>query len=114
MIQVFIKALSEFACNLQFPDTSMEAIRLIRLCARVVSERATQFAKEETNLPPKNIAISDAGTTNTPSTAVVSEQAKDDGDAAWKCGWMPIFYELFRVINKYVKSSSSSSRGCGL
>ncbi|VDL61592.1 unnamed protein product [Hymenolepis diminuta] len=91
---VFIKALSEFACNLQFPDTSMEAIRLIRLCARVVSERATQFAKEETVSAVKN--SSDIA----PSGAVVSsEQEKDDENAAWKRGWMPIFYELFRVIN---------------
>ncbi|VDN96225.1 unnamed protein product [Rodentolepis nana] len=92
---VFIKALSEFACNLQFPDTSMEAIRLIRLCARVVSERATQFAKEDT------VPVVKTSSDTAPSgTVVSSEQGKDDeDDAAWKRGWMPIFYELFRVIN---------------
>ena len=31
-----VKCLSEFACNAQFPDTSMEAIRLIRNCAKYV------------------------------------------------------------------------------
>ena len=31
-----MKCLSEFACNAQFPDTSMEAIRLIRNCAKYV------------------------------------------------------------------------------
>ncbi|NXP72451.1 BIG2 protein, partial [Ramphastos sulfuratus] len=34
-----VKCLSEFACNVAFPDTSMEAIRLIRYCAKYVSER---------------------------------------------------------------------------
>lgn len=34
-----VKCLSEFACNASFPDTSMESIRLIRHCAKYVSER---------------------------------------------------------------------------
>ena len=33
-----VKCLSEFACNAAFPDTSMEAIRLIRHCAKHVYE----------------------------------------------------------------------------
>lgn len=38
-----VKCLSEFACNVAFPDTSMEAIRLIRYCAKYVSERPQVF-----------------------------------------------------------------------
>ena len=34
-----VKCLSEFACNAMFPDTSMEAIRLIRNCAKYVAEK---------------------------------------------------------------------------
>lgn len=34
-----VKCLSEFACNAAFPDTSMEAIRLIRACAKYVAEK---------------------------------------------------------------------------
>ena len=34
-----VKCLSEFACNAAFPDTSMEAIRLIRNCAKCVAEK---------------------------------------------------------------------------
>jgi brefeldin A-inhibited guanine nucleotide-exchange protein len=34
-----VKCLSEFACNASFPDTSMEAIRLIRQCAKYVAEK---------------------------------------------------------------------------
>ncbi|KAF4526634.1 hypothetical protein B566_EDAN015268 [Ephemera danica] len=30
-----VKCLSEFACNAGFPDTSMEAIRLLRTCAKI-------------------------------------------------------------------------------
>ena len=33
-----IKCLSEFACNAAFPDTSMEAIRIIRGCAKNVAD----------------------------------------------------------------------------
>ena len=33
-----IMCLSEFACNSAFPDISMEAIRLIRQCAKHISE----------------------------------------------------------------------------
>lgn len=39
-----VKCLSEFACNVAFPDTSMEAIRLIRYCAKYVSERPQVFS----------------------------------------------------------------------
>ncbi len=34
-----VKCLSEFSCNALFPDTSMEAIRIIRLCAKYISEK---------------------------------------------------------------------------
>lgn len=34
-----VKCLSEFACNASFPDTSMEAIRYIRTCAKYVDEK---------------------------------------------------------------------------
>lgn len=41
-----VKCLSEFACNASFPDTSMEAIRLIRHCAKYVSDRPQVSANE--------------------------------------------------------------------
>jgi len=34
-----VKCLSEFACNTAFPDTSMEAIRLLRICAKYVVDK---------------------------------------------------------------------------
>ena len=33
-----MKCLSEYSCNAAFPDTSMEAIRIIRSCAKHVAD----------------------------------------------------------------------------
>ena len=38
-----VKCLSEFACNPLYPDTNMEAIRLIRLCGRHVHDQPLLF-----------------------------------------------------------------------
>ncbi|KAL7059279.1 hypothetical protein AAHC03_013401 [Spirometra sp. Aus1] len=92
---LFVRALAEFACNLHFPDTSMEAIRLIRTCARVISERAPQFimpASLEQHVPT---ATED--TANTGQDIPKSDTETDD--RVWRGGWMPVLYELFRVIN---------------
>lgn len=40
-----VKCLSEFACNASFPDTSMEAIRLIRSCASYIDANPNLFAE---------------------------------------------------------------------
>lgn len=40
-----VKCLSEFACNASFPDTSMEAIRLIRSCASYIDANPALFAE---------------------------------------------------------------------
>lgn len=120
---MFIKTLAEFACNLRFSDTSMEAIRLIRQCARVVSERSTQFAREESTgatkasgeaasdvLQLRQQELEGAGEKKQNKTASEMEADGDDKkeegedeegeEALWRRGWMPILYELFRVINK--------------
>jgi len=34
-----VKCLSEFACNIRFPEISMEAIHLLRTCADCVHDR---------------------------------------------------------------------------
>ncbi|CAB3982629.1 brefeldin A-inhibited guanine nucleotide-exchange 1 isoform X1 [Paramuricea clavata] len=72
-----VKCLSEFACNASFPDTSMEAIRLIRNCAKFVSENPTMF---------KDHGSEDAG---------ISEQ-----DRIWVKGWFPVLFELSCIINR--------------
>lgn len=40
-----VKCLSEFACNASFPETSMEAIRLIRSCASYIDANPNLFAE---------------------------------------------------------------------
>ncbi|KAK6188257.1 hypothetical protein SNE40_004474 [Patella caerulea] len=72
-----VKCLSEFACNAAFPDTSMEAIRLIRNCAKYVAEKPNMFrehAGEEMNVP--------------------------EDDRVWVKGWFPVLFELSCVINR--------------
>uniref|UniRef100_A0A8C0B6F9 ADP ribosylation factor guanine nucleotide exchange factor 2 n=1 Tax=Buteo japonicus TaxID=224669 RepID=A0A8C0B6F9_9AVES len=72
-----VKCLSEFACNVAFPDTSMEAIRLIRFCAKYVSERPQvlrEYTSDDMNVAP--------------------------GDRVWVRGWFPILFELSCIINR--------------
>uniref|UniRef100_A0A3B5Q0H6 ARF guanine nucleotide exchange factor 1 n=1 Tax=Xiphophorus maculatus TaxID=8083 RepID=A0A3B5Q0H6_XIPMA len=72
-----VKCLSEFACNASFPDTSMEAIRLIRHCAKYVSERPqvnVDYTSDDMNVAPE--------------------------DRVWVRGWFPILFELSCIINR--------------
>ncbi|XP_078254240.1 brefeldin A-inhibited guanine nucleotide-exchange protein 1 isoform X1 [Rhinoraja longicauda] len=72
-----VKCLSEFACNAAFPDTSMEAIRLIRHCAKYVSERPqafNEYTSDDMNVPAE--------------------------DRVWVRGWFPILFELSCIINR--------------
>uniref|UniRef100_A0A8B9FKJ0 ADP ribosylation factor guanine nucleotide exchange factor 1 n=1 Tax=Amazona collaria TaxID=241587 RepID=A0A8B9FKJ0_9PSIT len=72
-----VKCLSEFACNAAFPDTSMEAIRLIRHCAKYVSDRpqvSSEYTSDDMNVAPE--------------------------DRVWVRGWFPILFELSCIINR--------------
>ncbi|XP_020383334.1 brefeldin A-inhibited guanine nucleotide-exchange protein 2 isoform X1 [Rhincodon typus] len=72
-----VKCLAEFACNAAFPDTCMEAIRLIRHCATCVSERPQalkEYTSDDMNVAP--------------------------GDRVWVRGWFPILFELSCIINR--------------
>uniref|UniRef100_A0A8C3LGB5 ADP ribosylation factor guanine nucleotide exchange factor 1 n=1 Tax=Chrysolophus pictus TaxID=9089 RepID=A0A8C3LGB5_CHRPC len=60
-----------------FPDTSMEAIRLIRHCAKYVSDRPQAFKEytsDDMNVAPE--------------------------DRVWVRGWFPILFELSCIINR--------------
>uniref|UniRef100_A0AAQ5ZCN6 SEC7 domain-containing protein n=1 Tax=Amphiprion ocellaris TaxID=80972 RepID=A0AAQ5ZCN6_AMPOC len=72
-----VKCLSEFVCNAAFPDTSMESIRLIRHCAKYVSDRPQalrEYTSDDMNVAP--------------------------GDRVWVRGWFPILFELSCIINR--------------
>uniref|UniRef100_H3CH50 ARF guanine nucleotide exchange factor 2 n=1 Tax=Tetraodon nigroviridis TaxID=99883 RepID=H3CH50_TETNG len=75
--QDVVKCLAEFVCNTAFPDTSMEAIRLIRHCARYVSQRPQtlrEYTSDDMNVAP--------------------------GDRVWVRGWFPILFELSCIISR--------------
>lgn len=74
-----VKCLSEFACNARFPDTSMEAIRLVRTCALYVHDAPHLFTEH-------------AGMENDVS---VSEE-----DRVWVRGWFPMLFSLSCVVNR--------------
>ncbi|VDN44482.1 unnamed protein product [Gongylonema pulchrum] len=95
-----IKCLSEFACNANFPDISMEAIRLIRLCATYVSENQRQFVEHQWE-DGANL---------------------QDAQRIFLRGWFPIMFELSCIIGRckldvrtrfVCISHSSSSSGPG-
>ncbi|CAG2107521.1 unnamed protein product, partial [Medioppia subpectinata] len=75
-----IKCLSEFACNPNFPDTSMEAIRLIRTCAKYVSEQPHLF--HDYNMDDQS------------NSSLTSEK-----DRVWVRGWFPILFELSCIVS---------------
>uniref|UniRef100_A0A8R1TUZ9 SEC7 domain-containing protein n=1 Tax=Onchocerca volvulus TaxID=6282 RepID=A0A8R1TUZ9_ONCVO len=73
-----IKCLSEFACNTSFPDISMEAIRLIRLCAAYVSSNQQQFIEHQWE----------------------DSANLQDSQRIFLRGWFPIMFELSCIIGR--------------
>ncbi|XP_023713416.1 brefeldin A-inhibited guanine nucleotide-exchange protein 1 isoform X2 [Cryptotermes secundus] len=72
-----VKCLSEFACNASFPDTSMEAIRYVRTCAKYVDEKPQLFREhnmEDINVPEE--------------------------DRVWVRGWFPLLFELSCIVSR--------------
>uniref|UniRef100_A0A1W7RAW6 Brefeldin A-inhibited guanine nucleotide-exchange protein 1 n=1 Tax=Hadrurus spadix TaxID=141984 RepID=A0A1W7RAW6_9SCOR len=72
-----VKCLSEFACNASFPDTSMEAIRLIRHCAKYAAEQPQMFREHN-----------------------IEDQTVPEEDRVWVRGWFPILFELSCIVNR--------------
>ncbi|CAH1959462.1 unnamed protein product [Acanthoscelides obtectus] len=74
-----VKCLSEFACNARFPDTSMEAIRLVRTCAASVNEAPNLFAEHG---------------------GIENDVAVPEEDRVWVRGWFPLLFSLSCVVNR--------------
>lgn len=72
-----VKCLSEFACNAAFPDTSMEAIRHIRQCAKYVAEQPKLFREHN-----------------------IEDQSVSEDDRVWVRGWFPILFELSCIVSR--------------
>ncbi|XP_050306443.1 brefeldin A-inhibited guanine nucleotide-exchange protein 1 [Anthonomus grandis grandis] len=74
-----VKCLSEFACNARFPDTSMEAIRLVRACACSVAGAPSLFAEHG---------------------GMESDVTITEDDRVWVRGWFPLLFSLSCVVNR--------------
>ncbi|XKL63402.1 hypothetical protein PGB90_005766 [Kerria lacca] len=72
-----VKCLSEFTCNASFPDTSMEAIRLIRTCADCVHEKPQLFVEH-----------------------CVDDVSVNEEDRPWVRGWFPLLFELSCIVSR--------------
>jgi brefeldin A-inhibited guanine nucleotide-exchange protein len=72
-----VKCLSEFACNVAFPDISMEAIRLIRHCADYVREKPQLLIEHS-----------------------MDEITVAEEDRIWVRGWFPILFELSCIVSR--------------
>ena len=80
-----IKCLSEFGCNPLFPEISMNAINLIRKCAKYVSNHKNQFIE--------------GGTENDKNKKIETEPTCSELDRVWIRGWFPVLFELSCIIN---------------
>ncbi|CAH8653390.1 unnamed protein product [Heterobilharzia americana] len=94
--QPLVKALAEFSCNPRFPDTAMESIRLIRICARIVAEQGSVFTGVQNS--ELSVGNSIESFVSEPKYTIHTYSLPED-DQIWLRGWMPVLCELFRVIN---------------
>ena len=91
-----VKCLSEFACNQNFPDTSMEAIRLIRVCAKYVGTEGKSirvYHSEEFDHENQILGLK-RPLSSPPATA----DADDGTQGIWVRGWFPILFELSCIV----------------
>eukprot|EP01135_Chromosphaera_perkinsii_P000995 Nk52_evm9s156 gene=Nk52_evmTU9s156 len=69
-----INCLVEFACNVKFPDISMQALDLIKFCAKKLGTSPGEYAGEQ--------------------------NCKENEDKLWVKGWFPILFGLSRIISR--------------
>ena len=84
-----VKCLSEFACNQFQLDIAMEAIHLIRQCAKFVHENSSSAAGGTV-----------ATTTTSAAGADESAAVSFRGNNVWVRGWFPVLFELSCIINR--------------
>ncbi|KAE9540029.1 hypothetical protein AGLY_005281 [Aphis glycines] len=72
-----VKCLSEFACNVGFPEISMEAIHLLRTCADCVHDKPQIFAEHFSE-----------------------ESSSLEEDGVWVRGWFPLLFELSCIVSR--------------
>lgn len=92
-MQDCVKCLSEFACNPLYPDTNMEAIRLIRLCGRHVADQPALFRDGGAQL-------ADDMVNSQLTSAVTNLGLIPEEERLWVRGWFPILFELSCIIGR--------------
>lgn len=109
MIDTFqdaVKCLSEFACNQNLPEMSIEAIKLIRKCAKFVSLNSDCFKfytaeyndliDQSTNaLPP---SLKGSLPTTSMNNETNSTGVDDESQSIWMRGWFPILFGLSCIV----------------
>lgn len=96
-----VKCLSEFACNQNFRDTSMEAISLIRVCAQYVckegkSIKVYHLDNDSQALSALKRPISSPTPTLGSPDGPLDEAVLANGE--WIRGWFPILFELSCIV----------------
>lgn len=85
-----VKCLSEFACNPLYPDTNMEAIRLIRLCGKHVADQPLLF-QDGGAVVDEMVNLTSAVT----NVGLIPEEER-----LWVRGWFPTLFELSCIIGR--------------
>ena len=94
-----VKCLSEFACNQNFRDTSMEAISLIRVCAQYVCKEGKSIKVYHLDNDNQAALSSLKRPISSPTPALSSPDGElDEGQGVWVRGWFPILFELSCIV----------------
>lgn len=98
-----VKCLSEFACNQNFRDTSMEAIGLIKTCAEYVCKEGKSIKiyhldNDNQMLSSLKRPLSSPPPLKAGSAASVADGELDEGQGIWVRGWFPILFELSCIV----------------
>ncbi|GAB0091813.1 brefeldin A-inhibited guanine nucleotide-exchange protein 1 [Sergentomyia squamirostris] len=95
-----VKCLSEFACNARFPDTSMEAIRLVRTCALCVHSAPHLLPNTLAWRMILSCVVNRCKLdVRTRGLTVLFEIVKNHGDAFKPNWWRDLFNILFRIFD---------------
>ncbi|XP_015794593.1 brefeldin A-inhibited guanine nucleotide-exchange protein 1 [Tetranychus urticae] len=82
-----VKCLSEFACNQNFPDTGIEAISMIRTCAKYIADQPNRFL---------DVVLDQANQVNSD----VPSDIVGEIDKIWNRGWSPLLFGLERLVSE--------------
>lgn len=90
-----VKCLSEFACNIGFPEISMEAIHLLRTCADCVHDKPQVSLLIKSSLY-KLIVF---------RFKIFAEHFSEESssleeDGVWVRGWFPLLFELSCIVSR--------------